>query len=182
MTRWQFGPSNSALQIRTAASGAAAKMGHRLTLSITSWQATVTWSGGEPSALDLVADVPSLQVLHGEGGVTPLSGPEKGTIRNNALKSLAAQRFPVIEFHCHDVSKSAAGYRLAGELTIHGTTNPVEVALHVEDRGATWHMSADTEVRQTDFRVKPYSMMMGALKVADVVTVSFDSTYPKDTA
>ena len=162
--------------------GAAAKMGHRLTLSITSWHATVTWADSGPSALDLVADVSSLEVLKGEGGITPLSGPEKATIRGNALKSLDAQRFPSIKFHASNISESPDGYRLVGELTIHGTAKRLEVALHVEDHGDTWQMSAEADVRQSDFGVKPYSMMMGALKVADTVTVSLDATHAKDAA
>jgi polyisoprenoid-binding protein YceI len=180
VTNWRFGPSNSALQIRTAVAGPAAKMGHRLTLSMASWQATVTWAGGEPSVLDLAADVSSLEVLTGEGGVTPLSGPEKAIIRTNALKSLEVQRFPEINFQTSDIAKSSDGYRLAGQLTIHGVTKHLEVALHVEDRGDTWQMSANADVRQSDFHVRPYSLMMGTLKVADTVTVSVSATHAKD--
>lgn len=182
MNDWRFGPTNSALQIRTAVAGAAAKMGHRLTLSITSWQAAVAWDGGEPSTLDLVADLSSLEVLSGEGGITPLSGPEKATIRGNALKTLEVKRFPMIKCHASDISKTSDGYRLDAELTIHGTTKRLELELRVTELGDTWHLSADADVRQSDFGVKPYSMMMGALKVADTVTVSFDAKHAKDAA
>ena len=40
-------------------------------------------------------------------------------------------------------------------------------------------MSADVAVRQSEFGVKPYSMFMGSMKVADEVTVAFTATRTK---
>jgi hypothetical protein len=50
----------------------------------------------------------------------------------------------------------------------------------VRDAGDVWHMSCDVEVSQTDFGVTPYSMMFGAVKVDDDVTVSFTGSRVKD--
>jgi len=41
-------------------------------------------------------------------------------------------------------------------------------------------MSAESSVRQTDYGVKPYSMLMGSVRVADDVTVSFTAVHVKD--
>ena len=71
------------------------------------------------------------------------------------------------------------GYRLSGSLQIHGQTRDCVVELGVEDLGDEWSVSCEQQVRQTDFGVKPYSLAMGTLKVADVVTVSFTGRYPK---
>ncbi len=49
----------------------------------------------------------------------------------------------------------------------------------MEDLGDEWSMSCQQQVRQTDFGVKPYSLAMGTLKVADVVTVSFTAQHSK---
>ena len=65
-------------------------MGHRLTIAMRSWQATIQWDGDEPVSAELTVDVGSLEVVRGEGGVTPLSGPEKILVRSNALRSLGA--------------------------------------------------------------------------------------------
>jgi polyisoprenoid-binding protein YceI len=43
----------------------------------------------------------------------------------------------------------------------------------VKNLGETWQLSCEADVRQTDFGVKPYSMLMGAMKVVDTVTVAF---------
>jgi polyisoprenoid-binding protein YceI len=139
------------------------------------WDITVTWSAGTPVAAQLVVDVDSLQVLRGEGGVTPLSGAEKAVARGNALKALQAKRFPQIEFHPETITGSDNSYRLAGPLRIHGVRRACEVAVVVADRGDQWQLTCRAEVRQSDFGVKRFSMMMGAMKVDDVVTVSLDA-------
>jgi polyisoprenoid-binding protein YceI len=98
---------------------------------------------------------------------------------SNALKSLHRKSFPQIVFETTDIERTATGYRLTGTVQIHGKTRDSVVDLDVEDTGDTWHMSADVQIRQSDFGVKPYSMLMGAMKVADVVAVSFTAEHGK---
>jgi polyisoprenoid-binding protein YceI len=148
-------------------------MGHRLTIAMKRWQATVHWDGGEPINAQLVVDVDSFEVLRGEGGVKGLSGPEKALVRSNALRSLDASRFPEIRFTADAIDKTGDGYRLAGTLHIHGQTQHREIDLRTDDFGDKWRLSSRTTVRQTDFGIKPYSLLMGAVKVADEVSVSF---------
>lgn len=40
-------------------------------------------------------------------------------------------------------------------------------------------MSAKTGITQSDFGVKPYSLLMGSLKIADEVTIEFTGNHPK---
>lgn len=176
---WTLDPSAGELHILTGVAGPAAKMGHRLTIAMQSWKATVGWHDGQPTAAELVVDVDSLQVLRGEGGVTPLSGPEKGLVRSNALKSLDAKKCPRIRFSADDIAKTAAGYRLTGTVEIHGKSRPQVVDLTVQDQGDSWVMSAEVPVTQTDFKVKPYSLLMGSMKVADQVTVRLTAKHAK---
>ena len=95
---WTLDASDGELRLHTGVTGRAARMGHRLTIAMTRWQATVDWDGGDPVAAELVVDSDSFAVLLGEGGVKGLSGPEKAVVRSNALKSLNAGRFPEIRF------------------------------------------------------------------------------------
>lgn len=176
---WTFDSSAGDLQILTGVAGRAAKMGHRLTIGMKTWQASVQWAGDQPESAELVVDVDSLQVLKGDGGVTPLAGPEKGVARSNALKSLDVKKFPKIRFSASDIAKTAEGYRMTGSLEIHGTSRPQVVDLEVEDRGDSWALSTQVPVTQTDFGVKPYSLLMGSMKVADDVTITFTAKYPK---
>jgi polyisoprenoid-binding protein YceI len=178
--QWKFDPSDGQLIVRTDVTGPASRMGHRLTIALNSWRATVSWTGEEPCAVEVNVDVESLEVLRGEGGVSALSGPEKALARSNALKSLGANRFRTISFRAEEIVKNAEGYRMTGTLEIHGTPRPRTVDLKVEDLDNVWRMSCDAHVRQSEFGIKPFSMFMGAMKVADDVTVSFAATRAKD--
>ena len=119
---WTFDASDGELLLSTGVSGRAARMGHRLTMVMKCWRASVSWDGAEPVSADLVVEVGSLQVLGGAGGVKALSGPEKAMIESNALKSLAAKRYPQIRFSAESSNPIATddGYRLIGTLQIRG--------------------------------------------------------------
>jgi polyisoprenoid-binding protein YceI len=177
---WTLDASDGQLLVHTGVTGRAAKMGHRLTIAMNSWRATVRWSSGEPAEAELTVEVDSLQVLDGEGGLKALSGPEKALARSNALRVLDADRFPQIRFHANDIDKVEGGYRLAGTLEVHGVTAEREIGLRVEDLGDVWRLSCEAAVRQSDFAVKPYSMLMGSMKVVDTVTVSFTAEASKE--
>jgi polyisoprenoid-binding protein YceI len=170
---WHFDGSEGRLLVHTDVTGRAAKMGHRLTIAMTSWRAAVKWDDGEPADVELAVEVDSLQVLRGEGGLTPLSGPEKALARSNALKVLGADRFPQIHFKASGIEETSGGYRLTGSLNIHGITHERAIELHVDDHGDSWGLSCEADVRQTEFGIKPYSMLMGSMKVVDTVTVGF---------
>jgi len=177
---WRLDASDGELLIRTGVKGRAARMGHRLTIVMTRWQATVSWAGAEPVAAELAVETDSFDVLRGEGGVKGLSGPEKTLVRSNALKSLDAGRFPEIRFTTETIDKTDDGYRLTGKLQIRGKSRQHVIDLRTEDLGDSWRMSAESGVRQSDYGVKPYSLLMGSVQVADDVTVSFAAVHAKD--
>ena len=154
-------------------------MGHRLTIAMKGWQATVGWADGEPATAELVVEIDSLEVLRGEGGVMGLSGPEKALVKSNALKSLNAARYPEIRFAAERIAKTGDGYRLTGKLHIRGKSRQHVIDLRTEDLGEAWRMSAESSVRQTDYGIKPYSLLMGSMQVVDEVSVSFTAVHAK---
>jgi polyisoprenoid-binding protein YceI len=177
---WTIDASDGELLVHTGVAGRASKMGHRLTIAMRRWQATVRWSDGAPVAAQLTVDVDSLEVLQGEGGLTPLSGPEKILVRSNALRQLGAGRFPEICFDADRIDHDQDGYRLTGTLQIHGKTRRHVIDLCTEDLGDLWRLSTQAVVCQSDFGVKPYSLLLGSLKVADDVTILFTAQRAKD--
>ncbi len=177
---WNLDASDGQLLVTTGVTGRAAKLGHRLTIAANAWHAEVRWAGGEPVSVALAVEVSSLEVLRGEGGVRGLSAPEKALARSNALGVFDADRFPEIRFTSDDIEKTDGGYRIAGALEIHGVAREHIIDLGVDDRGETWRMSCDTEVRHSEFGLKPYSMFLGSMKVVDEVAVSFIAERRKD--
>ncbi|QRY52839.1 YceI family protein [Mycolicibacterium septicum] len=174
MTQWNLGPDSGELLLRTGVTGSASRMGHRLTIAMRSWHATVEWDGEVPSSVEVTVDLESLDVLRGEGGMTPLSGAEKVLIRSNALKTLRAKKFPQAVFRSTTIERSGSMVRIAGVLELVGHTGEQNVEVEVSDDSVRGQAS----VRHSDFGVKQYSMLMGAMKVADEVEVSLVVTQP----
>jgi polyisoprenoid-binding protein YceI len=176
---WTLDASDGELLIHTGVTGRAARMGHRLTIAMKRWQATVGWAGAEPVSAELVVEVDSFEVLRGEGGVKGLSGPEKTLVKSNALRSLNAGGYPEIRFAADTVDKTDEGYRLTGNLHIRGKSREHVIELRTEDLGKAWQMSAESSVHQTEYGVKPYSLLMGSVRVADEISMSFTAVHAK---
>ncbi|WP_420714683.1 YceI family protein [Mycobacterium sp. Aquia_213] len=177
---WTLDAADGELRLRTGVKGRAARMGHRLTIAMARWTATVRWAGADPVAAELTVEADSFGVLSSQGGVKGLSGPEKALVRSNALSSLGADRFPEIRFTADAIEKTENGYRLSGTLEIRGKRREHVIDLHTEDLGDSWRMSAESTVRQSDYGIKPYSLLMGSVQVADDVTLSFTAVHAKD--
>ena len=177
---WTLDPADGELRLRTGVTGRAARMGHRLTIAMTRWQATVRWAGADPVAAELAVEADSFEVVRGEGGVKGLSGPEKALVRSNALSSLGAGRFSEIRFTADVIERTEEGFRLTGTLQIRGKQKQHVIDLRTEDLGDSWRMSAESTVRQSDYGIKPYSLLMGSVQVADDVTLSFTAVHAKD--
>lgn len=177
---WTLDASDGELLVHTGVAGRAARMGHRLTIAVTRWQATVSWDGDEPVAAEVVAEVDSIEVLRGEGGIKRLSGPEKVVVKSNALKSLSASRFPEIRFTADKIEQTGDGYRLCGKFRVRDKSRDHVIELRTEDLGDTWRMSFEFQVRQTDYGIKPYSILLGSVRIADEVAVSFNAVRAKD--
>ena len=170
-----FGPDNAKLTVRTGRKGAAAKAGHDLVIEVTAWKGTL--EVGEDmaqSAISVTADSRSFNVLDGSGGMQKLGDEDKAnikqTIDDEVLKGCT------IEFRSSAVEPGADGrVAVKGELELFGRSRPVTFELTVGDDG---RLNGVATVKQTDWGVKPYSALFGALKVADEVRIELDGRMP----
>lgn len=172
-------PASGSLQLRTDVAGAAARMGHRLLIDLTSWQAEVEFEGETPTAIRLSVDLASMAVVSGEGGVKPLTSGDRETIVANAAKSLDVARNPRVSFSTERLAPDPGGWDVTGNLTIAGRTNPVTAKVTVTDAGDHWQVASSVPVDQTRYGIKPYAAMLGKLRVADVVRVEFSAAIAK---
>jgi polyisoprenoid-binding protein YceI len=168
----RVGPDNATLSVRTKRTGAAAKAGHDLLIRVTDWNATlVVDEDPAKTRIELDADAASLRVIEGTGGMQALGDDDVANIQQTIDDEvLKRQR---IEFRSIRVEPLGDGGRLAveGELTLVGRTNPIAFELEVGEDGA---LSAGAVVTQTAWGMKPYSALLGALKVQDDVEVGLE--------
>ena len=114
----------------------------------------------------LSVDPRSIEIVEAVGGVKGLSDKDRRDIAKNIdEKVLQTSKYPELKFQSTSVSGSEPTFKVAGEMTITGTTRPVNVDLTVNGTQVT----ARTRISQKDFGIKPFSAMMGAIKLRDDV-------------
>jgi polyisoprenoid-binding protein YceI len=160
---YKFGPDNATLHVETGRNGAAAKAGHDLTIDVGSWDATL--EVGDSSSLQLNADPTSLTVREGKGGMQALKDDDKEDIRKTIDKDVLKKK--TIHFVSSSVEQAGEGLKVSGDLEMGGKTNPVTFDL--SESGGT--LTGSASVKQSDWGIKPYSALFGALKVNDEVKV-----------
>jgi polyisoprenoid-binding protein YceI len=172
----KLGPDNATLAVHTGRSGAAAKAGHDLVIDVTSWEGILD-VGEDPAqiSIELSADATSLRVRAGTGGIQALGDDDKVDIQKTIDDDVLKRK--TIEFHSTEVQSIADGSRLSaqGELSLGGKANPIAFELDVAGDG---QLSGSATFKQTDWGIKPYSALFGALKVADEVKVVIEATPP----
>jgi polyisoprenoid-binding protein YceI len=161
----ELGPDNGRLTVRTKRAGAAAKAGHDLLIEVTRWSATL-----DDGAIALEADPRSLRVLEGTGGISALDEGDKAgiaqTIDEDVLKGA-----PIV-FRSTRVARAGGRLDVEGELELAGVRRPIAFALDVAGDGG---VAGSAQLRQSDWRIKPFSALFGTLKVADVVEVRIET-------
>jgi polyisoprenoid-binding protein YceI len=157
--------------VKTGRHGAAAKAGHDLVIEVKSWEATLHVDDDPAaSSLELSADPSSLHVVKGEGGMQALGDDDKADIRKTIDKDVLKKKS--IAFTSSSVSDADGGLAVSGELELGGTTKPVDFVV-TGDGGS---VAGSATFKQSDWGIKPYSALFGALKVNDEVTVEVEGS------
>lgn len=166
----RVGPETGSLVVKTYREGVAAKVGHDLVIEVSRWEGTVDIAG---SAIELSADSSSLEVREGLRGVKPLTDKDRVEIRKNIDDKL--RRLP-IRFRSSAARIDDDGRLVVeGELTMADVTRPVTARLGVEADG---RVGGTIALAQSDWGIKPYRGLMGALKVRDEVEIVIDVRLP----
>lgn len=169
----KLGPDNATLFVKTGRAGAAAKAGHDLVIDVTSWSATLE-VGEDPaqSSMELDADAGSLSVREGKGGAKALGEDDKTDIKKSIDDDIL--KGGEIKFRSSEVTGSEDRLSVRGELELAGKSHPVSFELS----GSGGELTASATVKQTDWGIKPYSALFGALKVKDEVEVVVQGELP----
>jgi polyisoprenoid-binding protein YceI len=168
----KLGPDNATLSVKTGRRGAEAKAGHDLVIHVTAWEATFdVGEDAAASSVALTADGSSLRVHQGTGGLKELSDDDKDNIHQSIDKDVLKKS--TVEFKSTSVAPTDGGLSVTGDLTLNGKTNPITFDLGVGDDGA---LSGSAKITQSDFKMKPFSALYGALKVTDEIEIVVDGS------
>jgi len=125
---YKLGPENGKLLVKTGREGMGGKMGHDLVIEVGRWSATAD-VGEDFSACSLTAsaEVGSMEVVSGEGGVKPLSDGDKGEIKKTIIDKILGNT--TIDFKSTSISGGGSNATVQGDLTIAGKTSPAQFQL-----------------------------------------------------
>lgn len=157
--------------------GVLAAIGHDLQLRVGRFTVDVADApaGSEEEAsprIDATFDAASLTVVSAmkDGRPAPdsLSARDRREIEKNIARDvLDAAQFPTIRFVSTAIAPEPGGHRITGTLWLHGRERTIDV--HARDSGD--QPSSEVVLHQPEFGIKPYSALLGTLRVKADVTV-----------
>jgi polyisoprenoid-binding protein YceI len=168
MTR--FGPDTATCEVFTKREGALAAIGHDLKLCVQTFDLEL-----DAASVRARFDAASLRVIaamrNGRADAAALSERDRRDIEDTCAREvLEAHRFPHILFTSTEVRPGA----VRGTLSLHGRELSGEFAVQrVGDRAV-----AEVELDVRRFGIRPYSAMLGALRVSPAVRVVVSTPWP----
>jgi polyisoprenoid-binding protein YceI len=174
----RLGPEAGQLLLKTSRTGLGSKAGHDLTIEVTRWTAVAVVDTPHPanSSVTVNVDATSFEVRQGTGGVKPLTDGDRADIKKTITgKILRTATYPEIGFRSTRVSGQPGAFTIEGDLTIVGVARPVMVQCAASAGG---RVRGTATVKQSDWGIKPYSALLGALRLKDEVEVQFEVELP----
>ena len=163
--------ARSLIVIEVHRGGAMARLGHDHVVAAHQVQGFVAPDDGRADLYfrleDLLVDEPELR---DEAKLTthPSADDIAGT-RRNMLNAFDAERHPFAAVHI----ERNGGAALRAAISLHGVTRNEDVPARIDVAGDEMTVAGKLELKQTDFGIKPLSLLGGALVVVDEVRIGF---------
>lgn len=124
------------------------------------------------------ADVPYARKLLGLAGESDADTQKKVNANMHGADVLDVARFPTAMGKIDSARllpertrEGALQYLLDGSLTFHGVTKKMSVVVEAAEQNGWIRLRGHVSLKQTDFGIRPFTAMMGALGVADQVEI-----------
>ena len=170
------GGDDGTLQVRTYREGLAQKVGHDLIIDVGQWEAAAEVR--EDGTLPLSNSTRTRAHCRCAKGCTGSSRLPTRTVAESARpstrRSWAAR--PIV-FRSTAVEPGNGPLTVRGELELAGTRRPASFELAAAADG---RVRGTLPVTQSEWGIKPYRGMMGALKVRDTIEVVLDVRLPSN--
>jgi polyisoprenoid-binding protein YceI len=171
-----FDATSAECAVFTRKEGLLSAVAHDLQIAVTRFQIDVD---ADARTVDARFDARSLRVQHAlqDGAPSPgaLTDEQKREIEGSIVRHvLKADAHPEVRFVSTLVVDEGDGFRVRGALTLTGTTKSVDVVVRREDG----RFVATARLHQPDFGIRPYSALLGALKVKADVEVRVSVSAP----
>ncbi len=173
---YQVDAKKSRFIVETETTGLSAMFAHDHKIGVRDFTGQATFVRDNPRgvSLSLTVQAKSLYLL-GENDIGARQSIESA-LREDVLETA---KYPVIVFKSRSVTSERRGdgtfdVRLTGDLALHGVKKQITIPARVSLDNGALHAIGVIELRQTDFKITPFSFASGTVGIRDVVTLSFD--------
>jgi polyisoprenoid-binding protein YceI len=170
-------PSATSIAIHVGKAGVFAFAGHTHEVIAPAVQGRITLDQSDPAASMVSIEFDAARLKVTGKGEPPEDVPEVQRVMLSE-RVLDVQRYPSIAFKSQRVvlvrqSGDRMELRLAGDLSLHGVSRPLNVPVTVVLGTDRLTVKGTTTLRQTDFGIQPVSAGAGTVRVKDEVEVVF---------
>ncbi|HPB98999.1 MAG TPA: YceI family protein [Polyangiaceae bacterium] len=157
-------PSSVRIHVLTYKEGLLSAVAHDLWIDVTRFTVDVN---EEKNGVEVKVDASSLSVRcamkEGEQRMDMLSAKDKRDIEKHIVEDvLVIKKHRDIRFHSRSMMAKGEGFSVSGDLEVMGKTRSISFDLMPRDR--EW-LEATLRIHQPDFGIKPFSAMLGTLKI-----------------
>jgi hypothetical protein len=181
---YRLEPSHSELRIHAFRAGSARQFGHNHVLSATRFAgyAFLARPGAQGTRFELALRLDEMDLglaeqrsALGESFATQLSPEQVQGTREHMLGpyGLQAEQFPWVRIASLQIQGDAPKYAAQLEVELHGQRRVLWVPLTVQTTPSMLQVQGAVVLQQTDFGIKPYTVLGGLLAVQDTVVVEF---------
>lgn len=163
----RFDATQAECRVFTFKEGLLSAVAHDLELEVRSFEVEVDERGirarFDPSSIQVVD-----AVVDGRRSPGTLSDKDKAKIHSNIVSDvLSVKRHPDVRFESTEVTEKDSGWTVRGRLELAGRTKE----LVIDARREGDHAVAEVVLHQPDFGIKPFTAMLGTLKIKPDVRV-----------
>jgi polyisoprenoid-binding protein YceI len=180
---YQVAPADSLLTVLVYRGGALARAGHNHVIASHSLTGTV-WVPADPQAAsfeihvpvnDFTIDEPALRAQEGADFSTEVPDSARDGTKKNMLSEpmLDGARYPEVVLRSERLEIGSEGILAQVSVTIRGQTRTVTVPVRYEMHENEVRAQGQLTLKQTDLGLTPFSLLGGALRVEDAMTVRF---------
>jgi hypothetical protein len=107
------------------------------------------------------------------GFTSEISAEDIESTRQRMLRLLEAEKHPLVRIHAVRAAGTPPDVTLAADLTLHGVTRAMKIPAKLAMDGGRFSVEGESDIRQTDFGITPFSVLGGALAVKDQLHIKF---------
>jgi polyisoprenoid-binding protein YceI len=167
---------DGSLHVYTFKRGLLSWRGNNLLIDVTDFAVNLKVSDFGSTSIDAEMKANSLKVIcamkGGKRQHDTLKSEDISEIENFIDKEvLHPAKYPTIKFCSTDVQKKDEGYRIKGDLTLHGATRAIEFDACMTPDNT---LKGSVALLQKDYGIKLFKVLLGMLRLKNEVTLSFE--------